>query len=559
MLAALDSALGRNKGAAAALGNTLHGLAEQMAGAGQANLANIGSLFESGSAAGMKAGLIILKEYGPVLVSLMKPIAALYNAWNQMLLKLAQVAAWESVKNIVKGVAAMLGILATAFTIKGVQILVRDMAQLAGWLIKLAAPALRAAGGMRLVAGAGMLLGRGLMMALGPVGLLALALTALAETFQMFGGDAGGALGKGIADSVKEIKEANDDVAKVVAEAKANGDIGAKGEAVSKAATALDDAKRERKKQGGRESGGGLLGLAADVGTYGAMGAGFGSLLGPTGAIVGGIAGAGAGVYMHQRRSAADEQGKKDSAAEEARAQKNYDDAVKARALTPSEYMNDPDYARAKAQGNEKLKGLEADMVENRRKRAAVIDAGGTEDNPYIKSLDEAFKGMAQSAKDISAGVSPEALAKAFNTRMAATGTQATVMRSIGEATGDKGKMIEADRIEAKMREEARKKELQGMGIGEERAGKMARAEGLSSLAETLRNNAQVFASGRSSVGMAVGESAGGVPPEFRAVIDEIKGFRGDVKGENEGAQQERVRTVMADTETTGSTGTMLY
>jgi hypothetical protein len=547
MLAALDSALLRNKGAAAALGDTLHGLSQQMAGVGNANLAQIGSLFESGSAAGMKAGLIILKEYGPVLVSLMKPLAALYNAWNQLLLTLAKLAAWEPIKQTMKGLAAMLGILATAFAIKGVQILVRDMAQLAGWLIKLAVPALKAAGGMRLVAGAGMFLGRSLMAALGPIGLLAMALTALAETFQMFGGDAGGALGKGIADSVNEIKEANDEVGKVVAAAKAGGDIGAKGEAVGAAASALDAARKDRRKQAGRTSGGGLLGLAADMGSYGAMGAGLGRLLGPVGAAVGGIAGLGVGAYMNQRRVAADEQGKKDSAAEEARAQRNYDEAVKARALTPSEYMNDPDYARAKAAGDEKLKVLQGDMAENRRKRAAVIDGGGSEDSPYIKSLDEAFKGMAQSAKDISAGVSPEALAKAFNVRMANTGTQATMMRSIGEATGDKSKMIEADRIEAKMREEARKKELQGLGIGEERAGKMARAEGLAGLAETLRNNGQVFASGRSSVGMAVGESAGGVPPEFRAVIEEIKKIQEELGSGNEGAQQERVRTVMDD------------
>ena len=267
----------------------------------------------------------------------------------------------------------------------------------------------------------------------------------------------------------------------------------------------------------------------------------------------------GVGAYMHQRRYDADEQGKKDSATEEARAQRNYDDAVKARALTPSEYMNDPDYARAKAQGNEKLKGLEADMAENRSKRKAMLDAGGTEDSPYIKNQDEAFKEMAQKAKDIAAGVSPEALAKAFNMRMASTATQATMMRSIGESTGDKSKMIEADRMEAKMHEEGRKKELQGMGYDEQHAGKMARAEGLAGLAETLRNNGQVFASGRAGVGMAVGEAAGGVPPEFRAVIDEIKKIQEELGSGNEGAQQARVRDVMDDTGTTGSTGTMLY
>lgn len=73
----------------------------------------------------------------------------------------------------------------------------------------------------------------------------------------------------------------------------------------------------------------------------------------------------------------------------------------------------------------------------------------------------------------------------------------------------------------------------------------MARAEGLAGLAETLRNNGQVFASGRASVGMAVGESSGGVPPEFRAVIEEIKKIQEELGSGNEGAQQERVRTVM--------------
>jgi hypothetical protein len=400
---------------------------------------------------------------------------------------------------------------------------------------------------MTLVRGAALALGRGLMAALGPIGLIALALTALAEMFQMFGGDAGGALGKGIADSVKEIKDSNDEVAKVVAAAKNGGDIGAKGEAVGAAASALDAARRDRKKQAGRASGGGLGGWAADVGTYALTGAAIGSMIPGVGTAIGGGIGAGVGAVVNYNRRAGDEKGKKESAAEEARAQQNYDEALKARALTPAEYMNDPDYARAKAQGDAKIAELTPQMEMNRKMRDAAAANGG-EDTQAVKQLDEQFATMSQKMKEINAGVSPEALAKEFNKRMAQEGTKATVMRSIGEATGDRSKVIEADRMEAKMREETRKKELQGMGIGEEKAGKMARAEGLAGLAETLKNNGQVFASSRASVGGAMGEAAGGVPPEFRAVIAEIQKIQGELQGGNESAQQERVRTVLTAT-----------
>ncbi len=546
MLVSLETALGRNNGAAAALGNTIHGISQQMAGASQANLADIGSLFESGKIAGMQAGLMILKEYGPALTSLMKPVAAVYNAWNQLLLGLANVAAWEMVKNAMKSISAALGVLAAAFAIKGVQILVRDVAQLAGWLLKLAVPSARAAAGMGIMRVAAVALGRGLLAALGPIGLLALALTALAEMFQMFGSDAGGTLGKGIADSVNEIKAGNDEVAKVVAAAKSGGDIGAKGEAVSAAAEALGNARKSRKRNETRELGGGLVGAMMDVGTYAAMGAGIGSMIPGIGTAIGGAVGGVVGVGVNYKRQVDDYNAKKQSAEEEQRAQAAYDDAMKARTVSPSQYMNDPDYARAKAEGEMKLRDLEANLAEVDSQRANAAGPNGEfADTGAVKALDDQRQQITQQMKDISAGVSPEALAKAFNIRMANLGTRASVMRSIGEATGDRSKTLEADQIEAGMREEAKKKELMAAGIGADRAGKMAKAEGLAGLAETLRNNGQIFASGRASVGGAAGEAAGGISPEFRAVIEEIKKIQQDLQSGNAGAQQERVRTVM--------------
>lgn len=524
MLRSLEGALGRNKGAAAALGGTLQGLSEQMATASEANLAGIGNMFAEGQAAGMQAGLVLIRQFGPVLIDFLKPVAAVFNSWNKLLLLMANAAAWEYVKGAVKAVAALLTSLAAAFAIKGVAIFARDVLGLLGILKNIAGPAAKAAGGFRLVGLAALGLGKMIKAALGPVGMLAVALGALAEIMGVFENHGSGGIGDVIAKNAADIKASNDEVRNMLAAA-ASGGIGEKADAMSKAGTALQEATAARVAAENKRPGGG--GLLKNM----LSGAAAGGML--TKNWLGMVAGAVAGVGMSLNEKF--NQSPKDIAearANERTAGRNLDDAYSQAALTPAQYMNDPDYARAKAEGEAKMEAISAKISE------VMQMAPGKGREEEIARLNKQFAQVAN-------GVQPEALAKAFNQRMAATATQATVMRSIGEATGDRSKTIEADRIEAGMREEARKKELQAMGIDEQKAGKMAKADGLASLAETLRSNGQVFASGRASVGGAAGEAAGGIPPEFRAVIEEIKKIQQDLQGGNEGSQQERVRTVM--------------
>lgn len=530
MLEALNIALDRNKGASKQLGDTLVGLSQQIAGAANANMQNIGGLFAEGSAAGMRAGLTILKEYGPVLVDLMKPVAAIYNAWNKFVEGLAQIASIGVVKQTIQTLIVLLGVLSTAFAMKGVQLAVQGIAQLAGWLTKLAIPAARAASGMGIVRVAAVTLGRGLYAALGPIGLLAAALAALAEVWGAFGGDKGGGASGAIQDLVKDTKDGNDAVAKMVSAAEKSGDLGDKSAAVAAASEQVDKARKNKRAADAKTAGGGARGMLGDVAAGAAIGATLGSFVPVVGTAIGGGIGAVAGAGMNVYRRGQDEKAKQDAAEEERIAQENMDKANKANVLTPADYINDVDYQKAQAEGQRKLQDLQS-------KRQGYIGAGGGEGDDYVKDLDKQIK-------QIGAGVSPEALKKAFNMRMAEEQTKVTGMRAT--AGGDQAQLLEADRLEAQMKTDGRAKELKAMGIETPKAEQMAKVEGLSSMAEAMAARGQVRASSRASVGGAVGEAAGGVPPEFQKIIDEIRKIQGDLQQGNNSDNHDRIQSTLS-------------
>lgn len=544
VLGALEDALGRNKGAAKELGETLAGLSQQLAGTAEENMQAIGGLFAEGKAAGMRAGLTILKEYGPVLTDLMKPVAAVANMWGRLLEQFAKLASIGAVKQSIQVLVALMGVLATAFAMKGVQVAAQGIAALAGWLIKLVVPAAAGARGLGLMRVAAVALSRGLLAALGPIGALAAALAALAEIWGAFGGDKGGGVSGAIKDLVEETKDGNDHVAKMVSAAEKSGDIAQKGEALGAASEQLDKAQKNKREADKRKAGGGARGMLGDIAAGAAIGASIGSIIPVIGTGVGGAIGAVAGAGLNMANRSKDDKSKLDAAEQERIAQQNLEKAAKANVLTPADYLNDPDYKKAQLEGQKKLNTLQGQSDENRARRKRFTDMGGDENSNYVKNLDEEFQKLTSEMKVVGAGVSQESLRKEFNKRMAEEGARVTGLRAT--AGGDQAQLLEADRLEAKMREEGRAKELKGMGIEGPKAEKLARIEGLSSMADSLMSRGQVFASSRASVGGAVGEAAGGVPPEFQKIIDEIRKIQSDLQQGNAGDNQARIQSTLS-------------
>ena len=531
MLNALEQALGRNKGAAKALEDTLVGLSQRMAGAEEGVMGDVGGLFSEGKAAGMRAGLTMIKAFGPVLVDLMRPLAAVYNLWNKMLERLAKVVAWEPVKVAIKTLIAWLTSLSVAFAMHGIAIAIRDILQLSGVLTKAGAVLARSASGMRVVGMAAAMLGRAFRAALGPIGLVALALTGVAELAGAFNSH-GGPMGDAIAKNARDIQESNNEVKTALASA-VGGGVGAKADVMSKAGDALLEATRARQAAGGKYAqASGFGGFAGNVLNGMAMGAMMGGRGGWMGARVGAVWGgvAGVGMSIGQKINARNEFIA--SQKNEQEASRNMDEAYKLSAVTPAGFMNDPDYARAKAEAEDKMVAISEELGK------VMQRADSPEKNREIERLNKEFAKVAN-------GVQPEALERAFNQRMSEAGTQAQVLRATGAASGDQSKLMEADRLEARMRGEALAKELKLKFpelAANGKADKMGRAAELTSLSEAMMSRGNVFASGRASVGGAMGEAAGGVPPEFRAVIDEIRKIQDELAAQTIGQDQLRVQ-----------------
>jgi len=538
VLAALDTAMARNNGSAKALGATLYGLSQQVENAASQQKSNIGQLFSEGNAAGMKAALTIIQNFGPVLTDLMKPIAAVYTMWNKFVLSVAQVASFGPVKELIKGVAAALALLAAALTVRG-------FAQLIQFLVAIVVPLTRAAAATGIFRIAILAIGRTILAALGPVALLTAGLAGLAtilgRRFEKNGG-----MGGAIKDLVDDVKSRNEDVSKMVASATASGDIGQKGEALSEAVQQSNKASQARRAADKKAIGGGYSGFANDVLSYTATGASIGTMFGPGyGTAIGAGVGAIAGVGVNMYHRSADKQAQQQAIEEERIAKENVVKAAQANVLTPSVYMHDVDYKNAQEEGRKKLNSMQGEANANRNLREKYLSSGGKEGDDYIKKLDDEFSKITNEMKVVGAGVSPEALKKAFDMRMA--GERANVIGMRASAGGDQAKLLEADRLEAQMKIDARSKELKAMGIEGGKADKMARIEGLSSMADSLMSRGQVFASSRASVGGAVGEAAGGVPPEFQKIIDEIKKIQSDLQNGNNSDTQNRIQSTISD------------
>lgn len=540
MQAALQGALSRNNGAAAALSGTLAGMAQQMENVKEQNLSQIGELFEEGKMAGMRAGLVLLREYGPVVVDLLRPVAALSAMWGRLMEVLANVAAASGVKEALSGILKVLTAMALVFAGRAIASGVAGLVALIGMLLKIPAAGAVATRGLGVMLPVLRALGLGLMRLLGPVGLLSAGLVMLADAMGLFKGDS--LFGGSVAKSAEELRSLNDDVQKQVAAAGGGGSLAAKAEAMASANEAAREAQKARRAAEQKGFGWGNVALGAASGAQ--IGAMVGGLPGAAvGAGVGALGGAGLSFWQQGKDREAAQMARE----QEARALRQQQDARAASVVTPAQYLNDPDFAAAKAAGEQRLAQLqeEADLVA--KMRSAAVAGGGTEDTPMVRELDARAASLDQKMKDVAAGVTPEALEQAMNKRLAGVSSQAAMLRSIGSATGDRAKTMEADRLDAQVTEERRRKELLGMGIGPEQAGMMARAEGLAGLAEQLAQRGQVIASGRAGVGGAAGEAAGGIPREFQAVIEEIKAIQQKLSEQMGGAEQERVARKLAE------------
>jgi hypothetical protein len=129
----------------------------------------------------MRDGLKLLQAYGPALVEVMRPLAAVYNGFQGLLESLAKFLSKEGVVNFITGLAKALVMLSLAFQAKMIQMFVRDMIGLIGLLFKIPAAASMASKGAGLFAKALAFLAKLTWNALGPLGRLSLLIVGIAE------------------------------------------------------------------------------------------------------------------------------------------------------------------------------------------------------------------------------------------------------------------------------------------------------------------------------------------------------------------------------------------
>jgi hypothetical protein len=251
-----------------------------------------------------------------------------------------------------------------------------------------------------------------------------------------------------VAGGLSEIKKANEEVQKSIA---AGGSLGQKAQTMADAQEALNRARQvrreaqEQQKQGVNWGGNMLGGAAAGLFMPGPWQVKAGAAV--VGAAVGGWA------SMNQRGN--QERTAQEAQAAEDQARENAIRASEKAVVDPSQYLNDPDYASAKARGEEKLKVLAKEgeeigkRLEAARELRDALPEGSesrTRADAKVKSLEDEAEANSGEKRAVAAGVSQEALAEAFNKRVTSEGAQAAAAAAVAAARGDRSGQIEAQR-----------------------------------------------------------------------------------------------------------------
>lgn len=184
MMGALKDALAENKGAAANSLNTIDGLGKSIDNLKEKDLSGIGKMFEEGKLDGMRAGKALIEAYGPVLQQLLQPIAAIYRAWNALVMSFADFASIPAVTKAVRDLFIVLVAMATFFTGKA---LIMGFAALIPYITGAAVAFIEFATGARVAATGIRLIGLAFDAALGPIGWVILALSAVVALLDQVG------------------------------------------------------------------------------------------------------------------------------------------------------------------------------------------------------------------------------------------------------------------------------------------------------------------------------------------------------------------------------------
>lgn len=510
----LTRSLAANKGAAAALRNTIVGLNNELEEAKGQQLGSIGEMFAQGQMDGVRASINVVKEFGPVLKELLMPFAVVANALAKMTLGISKlVSNIPGLKSALVGVAQAAGTAAVALAALGLfQLAVAIRALVLPMLAKLVTGLLTSAAAGGVVGRALGFVAGGLLRFLGPIALVLTALDLMGVKFENVAKSAG-LLPDSVTEAAEASRKASQDIREALDGFRAGGGgtmgeglevLGAAEENFRNAERARKEAEKKRKEAtANREASDAQAADPNNPQTIAAAGGRFGELNN----LIRGIFGFDPAAVAEEEAIAIEQ----DAAAKAAEAQRLRDEARAQLDQTPAQFLNDPDFAAAKAEA--------LDIMD--RANAAQDTLDGAEDMPEEQRKREQER-IDMMRSEAEAKMAPEAMEERFNRRMARDEVKASITRAMADGTGNEQLRRQANELEDKVKTERRAKELQAMGIERPEAMELARAQTVSERLQSEQDRAQnmVFASGLGAVGGAAGEAGGGKSEEARLLTE---------------------------------------
>jgi hypothetical protein len=525
----LTRSLAANKGAAAALRNTIAGLNNELEQAKGQQLGSIGEMFAQGQMDGLRASIKLVKEFGPVLKELLMPFAVVANAIGKMTLGVSKlVSNIPGLKSALVGVAQAAGTAAVALAALGLfQLAVAIRALVLPLLAKLVTGLVASAAAGGIVGRALGFVAGGLLRFLGPIGLVLAALDLMGVKFENVARSAG-LLPDSVTEAAEASRKASQDIREALDGLRAGGG-GTAGEGIEILGAAEENfrrAEKARKEAAGqrpsetREAVGGMaatvLGAPVDA-LAGIVNAGaqmmgmaspFKTSVDQSGTIdpIGGsemlrefFTGSQGQAQREQEAAAAAEEAKR--LRDEARAQLDQ---------TPAQFLNDPDFAAAKSEALDIMD--RANEAQDRLNEAEMPDEQRAQQQQKIDAM----------RSEAEAKMAPEAMEERFDRRMARDDVKASITRAMADGTGNEQLRLQANELEDRVKTERRAKEFQSMGIERPEAMEMARAQTVSERLQSEQERAQAmtFSSGLGKVGGAAGEMGGGKSEEARLLTE---------------------------------------
>ena len=519
---AVTAALARNRGGAAALRNTLAGLQQELDNAKGEQLGNIGEMFEEAKMQGLRLAIQLVKEWGPVLKELLLPIAQVANFMAKLLTEINNVV--RSIPGVKEGfllVARAAGLLLAALAAIGALQFARFILLLVPLFGRLAlglAGAAMAGGMFSRVLGFGLM---GILRILGPLGLLIAGLSALSNNAAVR------ALFPGLDEERQKMEDLQQQIEALQngldggggsgsGGSVATGGVNEKVDALERSQKALEEAQKRaretaearRQATAEREASDAQAANPNDPEAIANAGGRFGELNN----LIRGIFGFDPAAVAEEDAIAKDEEAQRQAEEAEKARQAARDAEIK----TPAEFLNDPDFERAKAEAE--------GLLDQANAAQDALDAD--RDDLTDEEVAQREQEISELRNEAAAIMDPEAIRKDFNRRMARDENRARMMGVMAEVTGDEGMRREANTLQDETRTQQRGREMaQELGIPLAEALDMARGEVLTDRLNTerARGDNMRFASGLGSVGGAGAETGGGSSEEARLLQEIVR------------------------------------